>query len=62
MSLLGIFPKYGVRGGWGVGGSIPKLFVKFPWQLFLALKTQLFWTKVTFLFLNVPTGGQGPPV
>ena len=39
--FLGTIPKYG-RGGVG----IPKLYVKFWWPLFLALK-------FTFLFLNL---------
>ena len=47
-SKIGIFPK---QGG---GSRIPKLYVKFWWPMFLALKTRLFWPKVTFLFLNVP--------
>ena len=45
---LWIFP---IQGG---GSRIPKLYVKFWWLMFLALKTRLFWPKVTFLFLNVP--------
>ena len=39
--------------------GIPKLYVKFGWPLFLALKTRLFWPIVTFLFLNVPRRGGG---
>ena len=43
--FIGIFPK------WGVGGSgSPKLYVKFWWPLFLALKTPILWPKVTFLY------------
>ena len=41
-----------IRGG-GVSG-IPKLYVKFWQPLFLALKTRLFWPKVTFEFINIP--------
>ena len=47
------FPK----GGGGRGSGITNLYVKFWWLLFLALKTRLFWPKVTFGFLNVPRGG-----
>ena len=45
---LWIFP---IQGG---GSRIPRLYAKFWWLMFLALKTRLFWPKVTFLFLNVP--------
>ena len=38
-----------------MGGDIPKLYVKFGWPLFLAMK-------FTFLFLNVPRKGGGGSV
>ena len=45
----GIFQEYILNKGGGSG--IPKLYVKFWWPLFLALKTRRFWPKVTFLIL-----------
>ena len=49
------FQEYFLNTGGG-GSRIPELYVKFWWPLFLALKTLLFWPKVTFGFLNVPKG------
>ena len=54
---IGIFHEYFLNKGGGSG--IPKLYVKFWWPLFLALKNLFFWPKVTFLSLNVPRGGGG---
>ena len=45
--LVSFFKKYFLNKEGG--SSIPKLYVKFWWPLFLAFKTQLFLTKVTFL-------------
>ena len=36
----------------GGGFGIPKLYVKFWWPMFLALKTRFFWPKVIFGFIN----------
>ena len=51
----GIFLEYFLNKG-GEGSGVPKLYVKFWWPWFLAVKTRLCWPKLTFLFVNVPRG------
>ena len=44
----------------GAGVQVPKLYVKFQWPLFLALKIRFFPTKSDIFIPKYTNGGGGP--